>query len=71
MKDHIYLVSLQFIEEVRKIFELPGETGFIARLGLLSGLKEQELVYVRERTICYDAYGCDCVKLHVVIVMLK
>ena len=49
MKDHIYLVSPQFIEEkVRKIFEMPGEIGFIARLGLLSGLREQELIYIKE-----------------------
>ncbi len=67
MKDHIYLVSPQFIEEkVRKIIALPGEIGFTARLGLLSGLREQELVYIKEKDICNDGYGCDCEKLHVV-----
>jgi hypothetical protein len=67
MKDHIYLVSPQFIEEkVKKIIMLPGEIGFIARLGLLSGLREQELVYIKEKAICNDGYGCDCEKLHVV-----
>jgi intergrase/recombinase len=67
MKDHIYLVSPQFIEEkVKKIITLPGEIGFTARLGLLSGLREQELVYIKERAICNDGYGCDCEKLHVV-----
>jgi hypothetical protein len=35
MKDRIYLVSPQFVEEkVRKIFDLPGEIGFTSRLGL-------------------------------------
>lgn len=67
MKDHIYLVSPQFIEEkVKKIFEMPGDIGFIARLGLLSGLREQELVYIKEKAICNDGYGCDCEKLHLV-----
>jgi intergrase/recombinase len=67
MKDHIYLVSPQFIEEkVKKIFEMRVESGFIARLGLLSGLREQELVYIKEKAICNDGYGCDCDKLHVV-----
>lgn len=67
MKDHIYLVSPQFIEEkVKKIFEMPGDIGFIARLGLLSGLREQELVYIKEKAICNDGYGCDCDKLHLV-----
>ena len=57
MKDHIYLVSPQFIEEkVKKIFEMPGEIGFTARLGLLSGLREQELVYIKEKTICNNGY---------------
>jgi hypothetical protein len=41
MKDKIYLVSLDFIEEKeKKIFEMHGEIGFIARFGLLSGLRE-------------------------------
>jgi hypothetical protein len=67
MKDHIYLVSPQFIEEkVKKILEMPGEIGFTARVGLLSGLREQELVYIKEKAICDDGYGCDCEKLHVV-----
>jgi intergrase/recombinase len=67
MKDHIYLVSPQFIEEkVKKIVMLPGEIGFIARLGLLSGLREQELIYIKEREVCNNGYGCDCEKLHLV-----
>ncbi|HEY6886098.1 MAG TPA: hypothetical protein VI278_18865 [Nitrososphaeraceae archaeon] len=67
MKDHIYLVSPQFIEEkVKKIMMLPGEIGFIARLGLLSGLREQELIYIKERDVCNNGYGCDCDKLHLV-----
>ena len=65
MKDHIYLVSPQFIEEkVKKIFEIPDEVGFT--LLLLSGLREQELVYIKEKEVCNYGYGCDCEKLHVV-----
>jgi hypothetical protein len=46
MKDHIYLVSPQFIEvKVKKIIMLPGEIGFIARL--FQELREQELVYIK------------------------
>jgi intergrase/recombinase len=45
---------------------MPGEIGFTARLGLLSGLREQELIYIKEKAICNDGYGCDCEKLHVV-----
>jgi hypothetical protein len=66
MKDHIYLVSPQFIEEkVNKIISLPGEIGFIARLGLFSELREQELIYIKEKEVCNNGYGCDCEKLHI------
>jgi intergrase/recombinase len=67
MKDRIYLVSPQFVEEkVRKIFELPGEIGFISRLGLVTGLREQELLYIKEKQVCVNGYGCDCQELHLV-----
>jgi len=57
----IYLVSPQFVEEkVQKIFELPGEIGFISRLGLVTGLREQELLYIKEKPVCVNGYGCDC-----------
>ena len=65
MKDKIYLVSPNFIEEkVKKIFEMPGEIGFIARFGLLSGLREQEIIYIKEKEICNNGYGCNCDSLH-------
>ena len=50
MKDRIYLVSPHFIEEkIKKIMEIPGEIGFTIRLGLFSGLREQELFYIKEK----------------------
>lgn len=67
MKDSIYLVSHQFVEEkVKKVFEMHGEIGFTARLGLLTGLREQELIYIKEKPICQNGYGSDCENLHVV-----
>ena len=67
MKDRIYLVSPQFIEEnIKKIFDIPGEIGFTVRVGLLSGLREQELIYIKQREVCDNGYGCDCNKLHIV-----
>ena len=65
MKDKIYLVSPNFIEEkIKKIFEMPGDIGFIAQFGLLSGLREQEIIYIKEKEICSNGYGCDCASLH-------
>jgi hypothetical protein len=64
MKDRIYLVSPQFVEEkVRKIFDLPGEIGFTSRLAFVTGLREQELLYIKEKPVCSDGHG-DCQKLH-------
>ena len=65
MKDRIYLVSPHFIEEkIKKIMEIPGEIGCTIRLGLFSGLREQELIYIKGKTICQNNYGCDCQNLH-------
>lgn len=67
MKDRIYLVSPRFIEaKIQKIMEIPGEIGFTIRLGLFSGLREQELIYIKGKMICQNNYGCDCENLHVV-----
>jgi intergrase/recombinase len=67
MKDKIYLVSPNFIEEkVKMIFEMSGDIGFIAQFGLLSGLREQEIIYIKEKEICNNGYGCDCDSLQTV-----
>jgi len=50
MKDKICLVNPNFIEEkVKKIFEMHSEIGSIARFGLLSGIREQEIIYIKEK----------------------
>jgi intergrase/recombinase len=67
MKDRIYLVSPQFVEDkIKKIFEITGEIGFTIRMGLLTGLRELEILYIKEKPICQNGYGCDCENLHVV-----
>ena len=67
MKDKIYLVSPQFVlETIEKIIAISGEIGYACRLGLFCGLREQEIFYIKEKSICYQAYGCDGDKLHVV-----
>ena len=67
MKDRIYLVSPNFVEEkVNKIMTISGDIGYTCKLGLLCGLREQEILYIREKPVCDQSYGCDCEKLHVV-----
>jgi len=41
-----------------------GEIGIIARFGLLSGLREQEIIYIKEKEICCNGYACYCDNLH-------
>lgn len=58
MKDRIYLVSPNFVEEkVNKIMAMPGDIGYTCKLGLLCGLREQEILYIREEPVCNQAYG--------------
>ena len=54
MKDKIYLVSPQFVLEIiEKIIAIPREIGYTCRLGLFCGLREQEIFYIKEKSICY------------------
>jgi hypothetical protein len=65
MKDKIYLVSPNFIKEkIKKIFDMPGEIGFIARFSLLCVLREREIIYIQDKEICSNGYGCNCDSLH-------
>jgi hypothetical protein len=65
--EHIYLVSPQFVEDkINNVMNIPGEIGFTCRLGLFSGLCEGELIYIRQKQICLQSFGCRCEKLHVV-----
>ena len=52
MKDRIYLVSPQFVEEkINRIMAISGEIGFACKLGLFCGLREQEISDIREKPI--------------------
>jgi hypothetical protein len=54
MKEKIYLVSPNFIEEkIKKIFDLHGDIGFIARFGLVSGKRTGDNIHQRKE-ICIN-----------------
>ena len=66
-KDHIYLVSPQFVEEkISKTMNIPGDIGFTCKLGLFSELREGEIIYIKQKQICLQSFGCQCEKLRVV-----
>jgi hypothetical protein len=62
-----HLTDDQQIDIMKTNLQTNGQiTGFTARLGLLSGLREQELMYIKEKNVCNQGYGCDCDNLHLV-----
>jgi intergrase/recombinase len=66
-KDRIYLVDNGFIQEkINKILAIPGDMGFVVKIGLFSGLREDEARYIQGKEICTNNVGCRCDKLHVV-----
>jgi polyhydroxyalkanoate synthase len=42
----------------------PGEIGFTVRMGLFTGLREEELYYIHDKEICCNELGCKCNNLH-------
>jgi intergrase/recombinase len=66
-KDRIYLVDNGFIQEkINKLLTIPGDMGFVVKVGLFSGLREDEARYIHGKQICTNNVGCRCDKLHVV-----
>jgi intergrase/recombinase len=45
---------------------IPGHIGFIVRVGLFTGLREEELYYIYNKEICNNELGCKCDNLHVI-----
>jgi len=43
---------------------IPGEIGFTVRMGLFTGLREEELYYIHDKEICCNELGCKCNDLH-------
>jgi intergrase/recombinase len=66
-KDRIYLVDNGFIQEkISKLLAIPGDMGFVVKIGLFSGLREDEARYIHHKEICANNVGCRCDRLHVV-----
>ena len=43
---------------------IPGDIGFIVRIGLFTGLREDELYYIHDKEICNNELGCKCKNIH-------
>ena len=67
MKRAIYVVDDQFVaNKIEKLMGIQGEIGFIIKVGLFSGLREEEIIYSHGKEICPDNAGHKCDKLHVI-----
>jgi intergrase/recombinase len=63
----IYLVDENFVEaKLKQLLKVEGEIGLTIRIGLFTGLREDEIVYAHDMEICSNKGGCNCEKLHVV-----
>jgi hypothetical protein len=45
---------------------IQGEIGLTIKVGLFSGLREDEIVYIHDKEICRNLGGCNCSCLHVI-----
>jgi len=49
MKDKIYLVNPNYLpSKINALMSIPGEIGFTVKMGLFTGLKEEELYYIHD-----------------------
>jgi intergrase/recombinase len=66
--DHgkLYIVDDNYLQnKLKLLLEAKGDIGTILKFALFSGLREEELVYVYNKTICQNLSGCICQNLHV------
>src|SRR5205823_6987846 len=64
-KDRIYLVNPNYLQtKINTLLSIPGEIGFTVRMGLFTGLREEELYYIHDKEICSNELGCKCDNLH-------
>lgn len=63
----IYIVDDNFVaEKIKLLMTIQGDIGLTVKVGLLTGLREDELIYTYSAEICSNQGGCNCPKLHVV-----
>jgi hypothetical protein len=72
MHQRIYIVDDNYVViYVRNCYyhylvAIPGEIGLTVKVGLYSGLRQEEIIYLHNTDICNNLSGCNCNKLHVI-----
>ena len=67
MHKRIYIVDDNFVaNKIKDLMTIQGEIGLTVKIGLFTGLREEEIIYIHNTDICGNLGGCDCNKLHVI-----
>ncbi len=67
MHQKIYIVDDNFVvSKIKDLMAIQGEIGLTVKVGLFSGLREEEIIYIHKTEVCNNLGGCSCSKLHVV-----
>ena len=67
MHQKIYIVDDNYVvNKVKDLVAIPGEIGLTVKVGLYTGLRQEEIIYLHNTDICNNLGGCSCNKLHVI-----
>jgi intergrase/recombinase len=67
MHQKIYIVDDNYVlNSVKKLITIPGEIGITIKVGLYTGLRQEEILYLHKTALCTNLGGCTCDKLHVI-----
>ena len=67
MHQRIYIVDDNYvINKVKDLVAIPGEIGLTVKVGVYSGLRQEEIICLHNTNICSNLSGCNCNKLHVI-----
>jgi intergrase/recombinase len=68
MHQRIYIVDDNFVSnKVKDLLAIQGDIGLAVKVGLFSGLREDEIIYMHNKETCNNLGGCSCNnKLHAV-----
>jgi intergrase/recombinase len=67
MHQKIYIVDDNYVvNKVKDLMAIPGEIGLTVKVGLYSGLRQEEIIYLHNTDICNNLSGCSCNKLHLI-----
>jgi intergrase/recombinase len=63
----LYVVDGNFVEQkIKQLLSVEGDIGLTIKVGLYTGLREDEIVYAHNMEACSNLGGCACNNLHVV-----